>query len=124
VLKGTVFSGKGEGHKFIELPWVKRQIEEKLAFTPYNGTLNIRLSNGCVKQKKLLARVGQIEIFPEKGFCKGILIKSSIDGLKSAIIIPEVVSYPADVLEIIAPWYLREQMKIADGNEVTVIVDL
>ena len=44
VFKGSVFSGNGEGRKFIELPWVKRQIQEKLGFTPYLGTLNIRLN--------------------------------------------------------------------------------
>ena len=124
VFKGTVFSGKGEGRKFIELPWVKSQIDEKLSFTPYSGTLNIRLSKEGVKQKKLLENITQIEICPEKGFCKGMLIKSSIDGLECAIIIPEVPHYPSDVLEVIAPWYLRECLKIGDGNEVTVTVDL
>ena len=124
VFKGTVFSGKGEGRKFIELPWVKGQIEEKLSFTPYSGTLNIRLSKEGEKQKKLLENVNQIEICPEKDFCKGMLIKSSIDDLECAIIIPEVPHYPSDVLEVIAPWYLRERLKIADGHEVTVIVDL
>ena len=124
VFKGTVFSGKGEGRKFIELPWVKGQIEEKLGFIPYSGTLNIRLSEEGAEQKNLLENVNQIEICPEKGFCKGMLIKSSIDGLGCAIIIPQVPLYPRDVLEVIAPWYLRERLKIADGNEVSVIVDL
>ena len=124
VLKGSVFSGKGEGRKFIDLPWVKGQIKEKLGFVPYSGTLNIRLSEEGVKQKKCLKRPLKLEIYPEKGFCKGMLIKSSIDGLECAIIIPQVSSYPSDVLEVIAPWYLRERLKIADGNEVSVIVDL
>jgi riboflavin kinase, archaea type len=124
VFKGTVFSGKDEGRKFIELPWVKRQIEEKLDFTPYSGTLNIKLSEESTKQKKLLSNITQIEIYPEKDFCKGILIKAYIDGLECAIIIPEVPHYPSDVLEVIAPWYLRERLKLSDGNIVTVIVDL
>ena len=124
MFKGTVFSGKGEGRKFIELPWVKGQIEEKLCFAPYSGTLNIRLSKEDAKQKKLLEDVNQIEICPQEGFCKGMLIKSYIDGLESAIIIPVVPHYPNDVLEVISPWYLRERLKIADDNEVTVIVDL
>jgi riboflavin kinase len=120
--KGTVFSGKGEGRKFIDLPWVKGQIKEKLGFIPYSGTLNIRLSEKGVKQKKLLKNALRLEICPEKGFCKGMLIKSSIDGLECAIIIPEIPHYPSDVLEVIAPWYLRERLKISDGSELTVIV--
>jgi len=51
-----------------------------------------------------------------------MLIKSSIDGLECAIIIPEIPHYPRDVLEVIAPWYLRERLKISDGSELTVIV--
>ncbi|MEM3054151.1 MAG: DUF120 domain-containing protein, partial [Candidatus Bathyarchaeia archaeon] len=53
-LKGKVFSGTGEGAKFMELPWVKKQMEEKLGFAPYPGTLNIKLSKDEVKLKKLL----------------------------------------------------------------------
>src|SRR5208283_5883552 len=81
VFKGTVFSGNGEGRKFIDLPWVKRQIQEKLGFTPYAGTLNIRLSREGLEQKKLLAKAERLDIEPEKGYCRGILIKAKITGL-------------------------------------------
>jgi len=124
IFKGTVFSGTGEGRKFIDLPWVKRQIEEKLGFTPYSGTLNIRLSNESAKQKKLLENAERLEVYPEKGYCTGILIKAYIDNLECAIIIPQVTNYPSDVLEVIAPWYLRERLKITDGSEVTITVNV
>ena len=124
IFKGTVFSGTGEGRKFIDLPWVKRQIEEKLGFTPYSGTLNIRLSNESAKQKKLLENAERLEVYPEKGYCIGILIKANIDSLEGAIIIPQVTNYPSAVLEVIAPWYLRERLKITDGSVVTVTVNL
>ena len=120
VFKGTVFSGNGEGRKFIDLPWVKRQIQEKLGFTPYSGTLNIRLTKESVKQKKLLENAKQLEIHPAKGYCTGKLIKAYIDSLECAIIIPQIPNYPIDILEVIAPWYLRERLKITDGNEVAV----
>ena len=124
IFKGTVFSGTGEGRKFIDLPWVKRQIEEKLGFTPYSGTLNIRLSKESAKQKKLLENAKRLKVYPEKGYCTGILIKANIDSLECAIIIPQVTNYPSDILEVIAPWYLRERLKITDGSEVTVTVNL
>jgi riboflavin kinase len=121
--RGKVFSGTGEGRKFIDLPWVKRQIEEKLGFTPYSGTLNIRLADEGVKQKKLLEKAERQEVCPEKGYCTGILIKARIDGLAyAAVLIPQVPTYPCDVLEVIAPWYLRERLKLTDGSEVTVTV--
>jgi riboflavin kinase len=124
VFRGTVFSGKGEGRKFIQLPWVKRQIEEKLGFTPYSGTLNINLSNETAKNKKLLKDTKHFEIYPEKGYCTGELIKACIGNLDCAIILPQVPYYPSEVLEVIASFCLRERLKIVDGDDVTVTVDV
>ena len=124
VLKGTVFSGTGEGRKFIDLPWVKQQIKEKLGFTPYIGTLNICLSKESIKQKIQLENAQRFEIYPEKGYCTGILIKAYINNLECAIIIPEISNYSNDVLEIIAHLYLREHLHIIDGNQLTVIVNV
>ena len=124
MLKGTVFSGTGEGRKFIDLPWVKQQIEEKLGFAPYAGTLNIRLLKFSVKQKKLLENAKGIVVCPEKGYCTGLLIKAKIGSLECAIVIPQVRNYPSDFMEIIASVYLRERLKVADGSEVTVTVNV
>jgi riboflavin kinase len=124
VLKGIVFSGTGEGKKFIDLPWVKQQIEEKLGFSPYAGTLNIRVSKNSLKQKKQLEKAKRLEVIPEKGYCTGLLIKAKIDNLEGAIVIPQVPDYPSDTLEVIAPVYLRERLNIADDSEVTVTVNV
>ena len=120
--KGTVFSSNGEGQKFIGLPWVKRQIQEKLGFTPYPGTLNIRLTKESVQQKRLLKKAEKIEISPEKGYCTGILIEAHVEGLKCGIVLPQVPDYPQDVLEVIAAWNLRKRFRIQDGSEVCVTV--
>ena len=53
-----------------------------------------------------------------------MLIKSYIDNLECAIIIPEVANYPKDVLEIIAPWCLRERLTLIDDDEVIVTVSV
>jgi riboflavin kinase len=121
---GKVFSGKSEGKKFIALPWVNRQIEQKLGYTPFAGTLNICLTTESMTQKKLLEKAQRLQIIPEKGYCDGVLIRASIGVLKCAIILPEVPSYPEDILEVIAPWNLRERLKLADGSQVAVIVDV
>ncbi|MGZ4850316.1 MAG: DUF120 domain-containing protein [Candidatus Bathyarchaeia archaeon] len=94
-----------------------------MGFAPYLGTLNVRLSKESVKQKKLLEKAEQFEVCPEKDYCTVIMIKGKVEGLECGIIVPKVSSYPDDVLEVIATWCLRERLKIADGNEVTVIVD-
>ena len=120
VLVGTVFSGKGEGKKFIALPWVRRQIQEKLGFIPYPGTLNIRLNSESTEEKKQLEKASGLSIYPEKGYCTGLLIKAAIKGLECAIILPQVLSYPKDVLEVIAKECLREKLRIKDDSEVGV----
>jgi len=123
-LNGKVFSGRGESRSFLELPWVKRQIKQKLGFTPYLGTLNVRLSEESVKRKKLLEKTHSIKVYPADGYCSGTLIKAFIGKLECAIVVPEVAGYPKDVLEIIASVNLREMLQLEDGGEVTVTVNL
>ena len=119
---GSVFSGNGEGRRFVGLPWVKRQIEEKLGFTPYAGTLNIRLTEENISKKKLLEKARKFEIYPEKGYCTGTLIEARVEGLACGLVLPQVPSYPRDVLEIVATWNLRECFGLEDGSEVCVTV--
>lgn len=123
-LRGKVYSGKGEGKKFVSLPWVERQIHEKLGFSPYPGTLNIRLSREGLANKKMLTKAERIEIEPEKGFCKGFLIKGKISGLGCGIIVPLVPAYPPDVVEVVAAVFLRQRLHLSDGREVAVTVVL
>ncbi|MEM3641470.1 MAG: DUF120 domain-containing protein [Candidatus Bathyarchaeia archaeon] len=118
--KGKVFSGKGEGAKFIQLPWVTRQISEKLGFIPYPGTLNVKLSQESLMLKNILRSNGS-EILPAEGFCRGRFFEAYLkDDLKCAVVIPEVADYPEDTLEIIAPVNLREKLRLRDGEDVEI----
>ncbi len=124
VFNGTVYSGKGEGKKFVDLPWVKKQIEDKLGFSPYLGTLNLHLAEGSIKKKVLLEKATGIEISPQLGFCPGVMFKAKIGDLDCAIVIPKIPNYPTNVLEIIAPVCLRERLKLVDGSLVSVLVNV
>ncbi|MCW4028302.1 MAG: CTP-dependent riboflavin kinase [Candidatus Bathyarchaeota archaeon] len=119
---GTVFSGSGQGKRFIELPWVNRQIAANLGFLPYPGTLNIRLTSQSTQKRNKLEKSEGILVEPAEGYFLGVLYRALIEGLECAVVVPKVPNYPADVLEIIAPTYLREQLKLGDGKEVTVAV--
>jgi len=121
---GTVFSSRGDGKKFLELPWVKRQIMEKLGFAPYPGTLNVKLTEEGTKRRKLLEKAPSMNIHPASGYCNGTLFKALIGALECAIVVPEVAGYPKDVLEIIASVNLRETLQLEEGNEITVTVNL
>lgn len=123
-LQGRVFRGKGVGHEFIGLTWVRRQINEKIGFDPYHGTLNILLSRTEARHlKTILNKAKRIEITPERGFYKGWCVKVQLmNEIEAAIIIPEKTDYPSNVLEIIAPVSLRQAFSLEDGDTLEVIV--
>jgi riboflavin kinase len=125
-VRGTAFSGKGEGSTFIRVPWVKEQIKEKLGFTPYPGTLNVRLAAAdAIKARKLLAKAKSIEIVPTEGFCRGRCFKAHLGGaIQCAVIIPEIAGYPEDVVEVISSMNLRERLHLNDGSKVEVKIML
>jgi riboflavin kinase len=123
-LKGKVFSGNGEGAKFIQLPWVKSQMAEKLGFTPYPGTLNIRIIKNHVKLE-MFEKAKPIEISPVDGFCRGKCFDVYLmDNLKRAIVVPEIANYPKDIVEIVAPMNLRAKYQLKDGDVITLKVRL
>jgi riboflavin kinase, archaea type len=117
---GTVFSGKGDGKKFLSLPWVKNQIEEKTGFTPFEGTLNLRLTKENVKKKELAEKGQKMKIEPAQGYCAGFLVKAQVGNVLAAVVLPIVPNYPSDVLEVVAPICLRQELGLRDGSEVAV----
>jgi CTP-dependent riboflavin kinase len=126
-LKGQVLSGKGEAAKFVEFPWVKEQIEAKLGFEPYPGTLNIRLAKDSLGLQTALvaANFSSQEILPKKGGCSGKCVRAYLTsrargGSECAIITPEVDGYPQDIIEIVAPMNLREKFKFQDGDVIEI----
>lgn len=123
-LDGKIFSGKGGGKKILMFPWVKQQIKAKLGFTPYTGTLNLQLSDRNSIGRKLLDNAVAMIIYPAEGYCKGKLFKASIGTMECGVVIPQVIGYPPDIIEIIAPMNLRETLKLADGDFVTITVTL
>jgi riboflavin kinase len=121
LIKGIVFSGKGEGTSFIKLPWVRKQIAEKLGFTPHPGTLNIKLTAESLKLRTSLEEKEAIEISPAAGFHHGKCFKAYlINNLRCAVVIPETPDYPRDIIEVIAPINLREKLQLRDGDYVEV----
>lgn len=122
IFEGTVFSGTGAGKRFIDLPWVRRQIEQKLGFTPYSGTLNIRLTEESKEKRKLLDPALGLRVEPEAGYFLGVLFKAVVDGVEAAVVVPVMPDYPSDILEVIAPLYLRGKLGVGDGAAVAVAV--
>lgn len=125
-ITGAVFSGKGEGAKYVGLLWVEEQIIRKLGFVPYVGTLNIRLTEDDAKRLvKALEKAKAIEISPVAGFRRGKCYRASLaDSFECAIVIPDVIDHSEDVLEIVAPVNLRDRFHLGDGDLLDIRVHL
>jgi len=119
---GRVFTGQGEGRKYVELEWVKQQVKEKLGFDPYPGTLNLRLSEENMKRRVLLERGAELRLCHSEGYCTGLLFKASLDGESCGVVIPQVEDYPENVLEVVASVNLKRKLRLRDGDLVTITV--
>ncbi len=129
VVKGRVFSGLGQGGYFTQLDWVKQQCQDKLGFTPYPGTLNLRVDREYLAViEKLREGEGVAILSPSADFCPAKGYPISIGGIEAAIIAPDAEHYtdelhPSDVIEIIAPVNIKKALSIADGDELSLIIE-
>jgi riboflavin kinase len=127
-LEGVVFTGLGEGAYYISKERYTRQFIEKLGFEPYPGTLNLKLTTDYdVKTRSELEAYPAIEI---EGFrsedrtfgsvkCYPVTIDNKVKG---ALILALRSHYDASVIEVIAPVFLRKNLKLKDGHKVKVEV--
>ncbi|MDR2944422.1 MAG: DUF120 domain-containing protein [Methanosarcinales archaeon] len=125
-LDGTIVSGLGEGQYYISIDGYMAQFKEKLGFTPFPGTLNVRIKEHCFDLRKKMAEFPYIKI---DGFSDGQRTFGASDcypaiilGIRCFIIVPERTHYQIDLLEIIAPVKMREVLKLKDGDEIKVTV--
>ncbi len=99
-------------------------MEAKLGYTPFLGTLNLKLDADSVARRKQLKRAKPEVICPAEGYCVGFLVKARINGLECGIVLPEVKDYPIDLLEIVAHSCLRGSLCLKDGDVVQVAVNV
>jgi riboflavin kinase, archaea type len=120
---GQVASGLGEGRYYLSQPGYIVQFQERLGYTPYPGTLNIR-----VDPKELLRIDGvkdwegiRIDGFQASGrtFGGATCYGGRVNGRACHLIRPDRSHYQ-DVVELIAPESLRESLTLHDGDTVTV----
>ncbi len=121
-IRGKIASGLGEGQYYISVGGYRNQFKEKLGFDPYPGTLNLKLVEPFAQTA---AGSIKIEGFKDEnrtfGECRCYPVK--INGIKGAIVRPERSSYPANLVEVIAPVNLRKTFSLSDGDEVEVMLE-
>ena len=131
-IQGTVVKGLGEGAYYMSLDGYKKQIEKKLGFTPYPGTLNLRVTGktDLENNRKLQAAEGvKINGFKSQGrfFGGAKCFKAKIIGrgekANGAVIIPDRTHHDSATLEVIAPVFLRKKLGLKERAMVKVTVD-
>jgi len=128
--RGTVFTGLGEGGYYVSLEGYAKNLAKGLGFTPYAGTLNLRLTTeAMIEQRRRLDLMKGIEV---PGFSDG---KRSFGPVKcfrariadrhaGAVLAIERTHYDSSVLEVISPANLRKSLGLSDGDECSVIAYL
>jgi riboflavin kinase len=127
VFEGTVFSGLGQGAYYMRQGDYRGQMREKLGFDPYLGTLNLRLREGYLEQRRRLDGLPAIVLRGFKsrerefggGRCYPAVVNGEVEG---ALVVADRTSHDLSVLEVIAPVNLRERFGLRDGDAIRVEV--
>jgi riboflavin kinase len=120
-IRAQVIEGQGHGKQLVNLDWVRDQIRDKFGFTPYPGTLNLRMNSSDMASFQIYTQTHEgISIGSSHDGCEGLCYRIRVNGLTGIILIPQVPDYPRKQLEIIAPVNLRNALSLDDGDEIEV----
>jgi len=125
-LEGTIVSGLGEGKYYMSIRGYTNQFEELLGFTPYPGTLNIKLADESAAARVRLGNLSPVYISSFKtsnrtyGGIKSYV--ASIGGIDGAIIVPDRSHYHNDIIETIAPVSIKKTLKTDNGDLIKIVV--
>lgn len=129
--EGHIITGMGEGAYYMSLDGYKKQFKEKLGYEPYPGTLNIKLNSMLfVDARKEMLKYPSINI---EGFsdqsrtfgwvkCYPASINDS-KNINSSILILERTHYDDSIIELIAPFSIKEQFSLKNGDYVKLKVN-
>ncbi|UCH71617.1 MAG: DUF120 domain-containing protein [Thermoplasmatales archaeon] len=123
--KGKVVSGLGEGRYYTEQKKYMEQFKEKLGFIPHPGTLNVEIEYIEKNKLRLLKNYKAITIdgfkTKDRTFGNVDCFRAKINGITGAIVLP-LRSHYSNIIEFISPHYLREKLKLKDGDEVKTVI--
>ena len=127
IIAGKIIGGAKQGAFFTQLEWFQEQCDEKLGFKPYPGTLNLEISGEYLPIIESLDREGAIEIIsPDPNFCNAKAFRVSLGEIGGAIIMPDekVRVHPKNIIEIVAPTEIKTSLGVADGDFISVVINL
>jgi riboflavin kinase len=117
-MTGTVFAGSG--HCSRRLPLFSQGLDRALGYQPFMGSLNLCLADDAdlgVPHINWVARHGnQVRDYQ--------FWRAWIDELTCHAMVPGKRNHGPDVIEMVAPFRLRDHMGLVDGSKVAVDVEL
>ena len=122
---GVWVKGFGTAGNFLKHPNYSKQFKEKLGFTPFPGTLNLKVEQEKFEEIKVTAENVYVFGFKENGNKFGGVncFLCKINGLTGAIIVPDKTTHPENTMEIISEYGLVEKLKLKVGDTVHVEVE-
>lgn len=125
-LSGKVTSGLGEGRYYLSQPGYVVQFTERLGYSPYPGTLNVRVGPEALRKASLVSEWTGIRIdgFEASGrsFGGATCFPARLNSHACHLIHPDRTHYK-DVIEFVAHDCLREALRIKDNDVVEVIIE-
>ncbi|HOB37652.1 MAG TPA: DUF120 domain-containing protein [Methanomassiliicoccaceae archaeon] len=126
VIKGVVTTGMGEGQYYVNQPGYQEQFKEKLGFTPFEGTLNLKVIPSDQSKMEMLRRSEGLTIsgFQRNGRTFGEVkaYPATMHNLDCAVIMPSRSHY-SEVMEVLCKYSLRRTLGLKDGDTVEVRID-
>ncbi len=122
IVEGRVFSGIGKGRYYVGHPEYQRRFADVLGYSPYPGTLNVKVEGGSVERLRRLrlaegTRVAGFRIGDE-GFSALRCHDGKLKEDRATLLDIEVTHYNETVMELISPTYLRGRYGLKDGDLV------
>jgi riboflavin kinase, archaea type len=127
-LEGHIVSGMGEGAYYMSLEGYRKQFRQKLGYSPFPGTLNIKLSDpASMRSRRDLSAYPSIFIdgFSDKlrtyGWVKCYPAEINNGLVKNAaLLILERTHYDDSTIEIIAPTSIKESIQVKNGDHISI----
>jgi CTP-dependent riboflavin kinase len=124
-IHGVIFSDLGQASKFMALHWVQEALRESLGFAPYPATLNVRplTPQDARLWEEIQREIAAVPLPLEGGFCSaGVYLVSikrsagSEESVRGAVLLPAVIDYPKDKIEIVTRVRIKDAFSVKDGD--------
>lgn len=122
-INGIVTSGQGKGAYFMSKSFYKDQFIKKLSFSPFPGTLNIKISESEIQKIQQIKRDKLEKIKGEGNFGDVLLIRATLNpNINGAVVFPKKTTHSENILEFITAINVKESLGIKDNDNVKLIL--